>query len=61
MLAPFRTSDGGLTIDGIFCPNESTTFSMLRALQDSGLAGKVIFVGFDSSERLVRGLEKGDL
>ena len=61
LLAPLRTGDGGLTIDGIFCPNESTTFAMLRALQDSGLAGKVKYVGFDSSERLVQGLVKGEI
>jgi len=61
LLAPLRTGDGGLTIDGIFCPNESTTFAMLRALQDSGLAGKVKYVGFDSSERLVQGLFKGEI
>jgi len=61
LLAPLRTGDGGLTIDGIFCPNESTTFSMLRALQDSGLAGKVKYVGFDSSERLVQGLVNGEI
>ena len=53
LLVPLRTSDGGLSVEGIFCPNESTVFGMLRALQDSGLAGKVIFVGFDSSESLV--------
>jgi len=61
LLAPLRTPDGGLTIDGIFCPNESTAFAMLRALQDSGLAGKVKYVGFDSSERLVKGLETGEI
>ncbi len=61
LLAPLRTPDGGLTIDGIFCPNESTAFAMLRALQDSGLAGRVKYVGFDSSERLVQGLAKGDI
>jgi ribose transport system substrate-binding protein len=59
LLAPLRKPDGGLTIDGIFCPNESTTFGMLRALEDSGLAGKVDYVGFDSSERLVQALRKG--
>ncbi len=59
MLAPLRKPDGGLTIDGIFCPNESTTFGMLRALEDSGLAGKVNYVGFDSSERLVQAMRKG--
>jgi len=61
LLQPLRTTDGGLTIDGIFCPNESTAFAMLRALQDSGLAGKVKYVGFDSSERLVKGLRSGEI
>jgi ribose transport system substrate-binding protein len=61
LLAPLRTADGGLAINGIFCPNESTTFAMLRALQDSGLAGKVKFVGFDSSERLVNGLRDREI
>jgi ribose transport system substrate-binding protein len=56
LLAPFRTAEGGIRIDGIFCPNESTTFGMLRALQDAGLAGKVFFVGFDSSEKLLQAL-----
>ncbi len=59
LLAPLRTPDGGLTIDGIFCPNESTAFAMLRALESGGFAGKVKYVGFDSSERLVQGLRKG--
>ncbi|MFZ2149472.1 MAG: substrate-binding domain-containing protein [Sedimentisphaerales bacterium] len=59
LLAPLRKPDGGLTIDGIFCPNESTAFAMLRALEDSGLAGKVKYVGFDSSDRLVLALQKG--
>jgi ribose transport system substrate-binding protein len=40
LLQPLRTADGRLTIDGIFCPNESTAFAMLRALQDSALAGQ---------------------
>jgi ribose transport system substrate-binding protein len=43
-------------VDGVFCPNESTTFGMLRALTDAGKAGKVKFVGFDSSEKLIAGL-----
>lgn len=60
LLAPLKT-DGGLSIDGIFCPNESTTFGMLRALQDAGLAGDVFFVGFDSSEKLVQALEAGEI
>jgi ribose transport system substrate-binding protein len=57
LLGPLKT-EGGLTIDGIFCPNESTTFGMLRALQDAALAGKVTFIGFDSSPKLVEALEK---
>lgn len=59
LLAPLRTPDGGLSIGGIFCPNESTSFAMLRALEDGGLAGKVKYVGFDSSDRLVKGLQNG--
>ena len=61
LLAPLRTPEGGLTIDGIFCPNESTAFAMLRALEDSDLAGKVKYVGFDSSDRLVQGMRKGQI
>lgn len=61
LLSPYRKADGGLTIDGIFCPNISTSFGMLRALQDSNLAGKVKFVGFDSSPRLVEGLRKREI
>ena len=61
LLAPLKNGDGGLTIDGIFCPNESTAFSMLRVLEDGGLAGKVTYVGFDSSDRLVKGLANGSI
>lgn len=60
LLAPLKKNDK-LTIDGIFCPNESTTFGMLRALQDGGYAGKVKFVGFDSSEKLVAAMQKNEL
>ena len=48
-------------LDGIFCPNESSTFGMLRALQDAKRAGKLTFVGFDSSEKLVEALRAGEL
>jgi len=60
LLNPLKQG-GKLTIDGIFCPNESTTFGMLRALQDGGLAGAVKFVGFDSSEKLVEALRNGSI
>ncbi|MEQ1632970.1 MAG: substrate-binding domain-containing protein, partial [Planctomycetota bacterium] len=48
-------------VDGVFCPNESTTHGFLVALQQASLASKVKFVGFDSSEPLQRGLEQGHL
>jgi ribose transport system substrate-binding protein len=57
MLAANKASAGG--IDGIFCPNESTTFGMLLALQKEGLAGKIKLVGFDSSAKLIDGLKQG--
>jgi ribose transport system substrate-binding protein len=61
LLAPFRKADGHLGLDGIFTCNESTTFGMLRALQDAKWAGQVKFVGFDSSEMLVKALEAGQI
>jgi ribose transport system substrate-binding protein len=61
LLAPLKDARGMLTIDGIFTPNESTTFGMLRALQDGGVAGKVFFVGFDSSPKLVEALRNKQL
>ena len=48
-------------VDGIFCPNESSTFGTLRAIQEAGLAGKVKFVGFDSSVKLVQALRGGHI
>jgi ribose transport system substrate-binding protein len=48
-------------IAGVFAPNESTTFGMLLALRKGGLAGKIRFVGFDASEKLVQGLESGHI
>ncbi len=45
--------------DAIFTPNESTTFGCLRAIEDLGLAGKIIHVGFDSSAKLVEALGTG--
>ena len=48
------TKDGALTVDGIFCPNQTTTFGMLRALEDANLAGKVKFVGFDADTALAQ-------
>lgn len=47
--------------DGIFCPNESSTFGMLLALRQLGIAGKVKFVGFDGSADLIKGLSAGEI
>ena len=46
----------GNDIQGIFTPNESSTTGMLLALQDMKLAGKVVFVGFDSSPSFVEAM-----
>jgi ribose transport system substrate-binding protein len=46
-------------VDAIFTPNESSTFAMLRVLQDNGWAGKVRFIGFDASDNLVKALRDG--
>jgi ribose transport system substrate-binding protein len=47
--------------NGIFCPNESSTMGMLLALRQNNLAGKVKFVGFDTSRALLDGLDKGEI
>ena len=61
LLRRFTDSDGKLTIDGIFTPNASTTIGMLMALRTQGFAGKVKFVGFDSTEQLTDALRKGQI
>ena len=48
-------------VNGIFTPNESTTFGMLLALRKSNLNKKMKFVGFDASEKLVGALRDGDV
>jgi ribose transport system substrate-binding protein len=61
----YQTSENLLArysdVEAIFTPNESSTFGCLRALQDHGLAGKVIHVGFDSSKKLIEALEKKEI
>ncbi len=59
LLSAQRAASGG--VQGVFAPNESTTFGMLLALKKSGLAKKIKFVGFDSSEKLVGALKEGEL
>ncbi len=48
-------------VGGVFTPNESTTFGMLRALSNTHLAKKLKFVGFDASDKLVSALKDGDI
>jgi ribose transport system substrate-binding protein len=59
LLAAQKAESGG--VQAIFTPNESTTFGMLLALRKANLAGKIHFVGFDSSEKLVRAVREGTI
>jgi ribose transport system substrate-binding protein len=61
LLASLRSAEGGLQVDGIYCPNESSAIGMLRALQSAKLAGKVKFVGFDTSEKIIAALRSGEM
>jgi ribose transport system substrate-binding protein len=61
LLAPYASTPGKPGIEGIFTPNESTTFGMLRTLQDAALAGRVTFIGFDASPKLVEALRSGEI
>ena len=49
----------GPRLEGIFACNESSASGMLRALDQTRLARKVLFVGFDTSSRMIEGLEDG--
>jgi ribose transport system substrate-binding protein len=52
----------GREVNGIFCPNESTSVGMAKALRDLGLAGgKVKLIGFDTSVQSVADLRAGNL
>lgn len=59
LLGRYKNADGSPGIDGVFCPNESTTFAMMRVLQTMGWSSKVKFVGFDASDRLVQAMRDG--
>lgn len=59
LLTQFKGGDGSLGVDGVFAPNESSAFAVMRVLQDNGWAGKVKFVGFDASDGLLAGLRGG--
>ncbi len=52
----------GDQVDGVFCPCEPVTVTMVKALKDLNLAGgKVKIVGFDASEASVNDLKAGDV
>jgi ribose transport system substrate-binding protein len=59
LLAAQKADSGG--VQGVFAPNESTTFGMLLALRKLGLAGKVHLVGFDASDKLVAAVRSGEI
>jgi ribose transport system substrate-binding protein len=48
-------------VDGIFAVNESASDGMLRALRGAGWASKKKFIGFDSTDFLLDGLEKQEI
>jgi ribose transport system substrate-binding protein len=51
----------GKGLDGVFAVNESSAVGMLNALRSLELAGKVRFVGFDSSDPLLQGVREQHL
>jgi ribose transport system substrate-binding protein len=59
LLAAQKADSGN--VQGIFAPNESTTFGMSLALRKAGIAGKVHFVGFDASDKLLQALRAGEI
>ena len=63
--AAYRVSENLLNrypdVEAVFAPNEPVTFGCLRALQECGKAGKVIFIGFDTSQKLAGALENGEI
>jgi len=59
LLAAQKAETGA--VQGIFAPNESTTFGMLLALRKANLATKIRFVGFDVSPKLVAAVRDGSI
>jgi ribose transport system substrate-binding protein len=47
--------------DGVFASNQTASEGVLAALRKTNLAGKVKFVGFDSSPQLVSALRDGEI
>lgn len=51
----------GDQIQGMFTPNESSTSGTLLALEDLGRAGKITFMGFDTSDSFVSAMREKKL
>ena len=51
----------GKDVNGIFAVNESCATGMLRAIDEADLTKKVVYIGFDSSDRLVHALGDGKI
>jgi ribose transport system substrate-binding protein len=57
-----RLAEGnGLSIQGLFCSNQTNTYGMLQALRGKNFAGKVKFVGFDCDATFLDALKKGEM
>lgn len=57
-----RLAEGdGLSIQGLFCSNQTNTYGTLQALRGKNLAGKVKFVGFDCDATFIDALKKGEM
>jgi ribose transport system substrate-binding protein len=48
-------------VQGIFTPNESTTFGMLLALDAAGRTSNVRLVGFDASQKLIEAMAQNKI
>ena len=53
--------DANKDIQGVFCPNQTTTEGMLLALKQLNLNGKIKLVGFDFNPAIEAGIKSGDL
>ena len=61
LLAKAQLDLHGAELQGAFAPNLTTTTGLLAALRESGLAGKISFVGFDSNPAQLEALKKGEM
>ena len=51
----------GNEVQGLFTPNESSTAGALLALEDTGKAGKIRFIGFDTSDIFTQAMRQKKL